>query len=126
MTPTNEVLVETPGRRSVYRFCTAQTDPVTGRRFLTQPSPYPYRVLSDTTLHTVGDGDTLITIAARAYASLPNPTRLWKVIGLFQPEPIHDPTIALDPGRVIHVPSQSTLDEEIFVEARRADYEAGA
>jgi len=125
MIPKSEVFSETPGRRSVYRFCTAEEDPVTGRRFLTQPSPYAYRVLSDTVLHTVGEGDTLHTLAARYYASLPNPSRLWRIIGEFQPEPIHDGTIRLETGRVIHIPSQRTVDEEIFVEARRADYEAG-
>lgn len=120
------VYLDTPGRRSVYRFCTAQEDPTTGRRFLSQPSPFGYRELDDTRTHTVGEGDTLFTLAARYYPGVPNASRLYRVIGLFQPEPIHDPSLRIETGRVLFIPSLRTVDEEVFTEARRADYEAGA
>ena len=110
-----------PGPRSIYRFCVAYDD-LDGNRFLTDPEPFAYRELSDTIEHTVSDGDTLTKIAARYYAALPNPQQLWVVIAGFQPEPIHDPSVALVAGDKIFVPGLRTILTDVFAEARRAEY----
>jgi hypothetical protein len=46
---------------------------------------------------------------------------LWWVIADFQSDPIHDPTRKLKRGRVLIIPSERTLTEEIFSERRRRE-----
>ncbi len=82
---------------------------------------FPYRALEDTREHVVGEGDTLWSLAARYFASLPLPATLYWIIADFQPDPIHDPTITLTPGRVLYVPSLRTVTEEVFSERRRKE-----
>jgi hypothetical protein len=39
----------------------------------------------------------------------------------FQPDPVHDPTLSLDLGRVLFIPSVRVVTEEVFAEARRQE-----
>lgn len=123
-----------PTRTSRFALCTAFSDN-NGRLMLTDREPYTYRPLADNWQHEVSAGDTLQAIAAVRYPNHPLPATLWWVIADFQPEevdgakgpglphpPIQDPTLALIPGRVIFGPSERTLDEEIFSEARRVEF----
>lgn len=73
---------------------------------------------SDTIEHQVQDGDTLSSIAGRYYASLETPARLYWILADFQPDPIHDPTLAIDRS-VIFVPSVNVVLTEILSERRR-------
>ncbi len=43
------------------------------------------------------------------------------LIADFQPDPIHDPTLSLEVGRVLVVPSLRTVTEEVFSEKRRQE-----
>lgn len=123
-----------PTRTSRFALCGAITDN-RGRLILTDREPYPYRPLEDNWQHEVEAGDTLQSIAAQRYPNHPLPASLWTVIADFQPDevdgakgpglphpPIFDPTLALIPGRIIHGPSERTLDEEIFSESRRVEF----
>ena len=92
-----------------------------GRLFLTEREPFRFRSLPDNRQHVVKEGDTLFSLAGRYFAPLPRPAGLWWVIADFQPDPVHDPTVALEPGRVLVVPSIRTVQEEIFSETRRAE-----
>jgi hypothetical protein len=83
--------------------------------------PYRLRALSDNRQHIVKEGDTLFSLAGRYFAPLPRPAGLWWVIADFQPDPIHDPTLALEVGRVLVVPSVRTVVEEVFSEKRRQE-----
>ena len=83
--------------------------------------PFRYRDLPDNREHIVREGDTLWNIAARFYRGLPRPAGLWWIIADFQSDPIHDPTVALTPGRVLSIPSLSTVQTEIFSESRRGE-----
>ena len=58
-------------------------------------------------------GDAWIMLAPFGLAAL------WWVIADFQPEPVHDPTRALEVGRVMFIPSERTLVEEVFSSRRR-------
>jgi len=107
-----------PRRYSRYTFATAQADD-DGRLMMYGAEPYRYRAFSDNREHVVSEGDALWTLADRYFAGLPRPAGLWWVIADFQPTPIHDPTIALDLGTVIVIPSIRTVTEEIFSERRR-------
>lgn len=90
---------------------------------LTERQPFTYRLLSDTRRHTVREGESLWTLAARYFRGLPRAAGLWWVIADFQPDPIHDPTVALAPGRVLFIPSARTVQEFIFSENRRLEPE---
>ena len=109
-----------PRRFSRHTFTIGRAD-AQGRLYLSDRKRFLYRSLPDNIEHTVKQGDTLWTLAGRYFASLPRPAGLWWVIMDFQPDPIHDPTLELVPGTVLHIPSERTILEEIFSEKRRAE-----
>lgn len=113
-----------PRLYSRHQFCTAQADD-DGSLFLSEREPFRFRELSDNRVHSVAEGDTLWTLAARYFRGLPRPAGLWWVIADFQPEPIFDPTVALAPMTVLVIPSLRTVVEQVFSEERRADEETG-
>lgn len=90
-----------------------------GRRLLTEPEPYRFTAHPDTRLHVVTQGDTLFTLAGQYFAPLPQACGYWWVLADFQPDPIVDPTLALDVGRRLFVPSLRVLTDVILGEARR-------
>ncbi len=109
-----------PRRFSRFSFSAAVLDD-DGRLFLTEREPFRFRSLPDNRQHVTQQGDTLFSLAGRYFAPLPRPSGLWWVIADFQPEPIHDPTLALDLGRVMFIPSVRVITEEVFAEARRQE-----
>ncbi len=108
-----------PRLHSRHQFCLAFADPVTGKLVLTDREPYRFAPFADNVQHLVIEGDTLARLAARYFAPLADAAQLWWIIADFQPEPIFDPTIALEVGRTIVLPSLQTVLTEIFDEARR-------
>ena len=111
-----------PDRFSIYRFCSAIRD-AKGALYLTDAPPARFVDLPDNRRHTAVLGDTWADLAARHYGAFPDPELLWPVIADFQPEPVEDPTLALEPGKVIFIPSPRTVTELIFSESRRPEYE---
>jgi len=109
-----------PRRFSRYTFCFAVLDD-NECLFLTDREPYRFRALHDNRQHVVKEGETLFSLAGRYFSPLPRPAGLWWVIADFQPDPIQDPTLVLDIGRVLVVPSLRTVTEEIFSEKRRQE-----
>jgi hypothetical protein len=109
-----------PRRFSRHTFTSAVLDDE-GRLLLTEREPFRFRSLPDTRQHVVKEGDTLFSLAGRYFASLPRPAGLWWVIADFQPDPVHDPTIDLEPGRILFIPSVRTIQEEILSEKRREE-----
>ena len=109
-----------PRRFSRHAFTSAVQDDE-GRLVLTDREPFRFRSLPDNRQHLVKEGETLFSLAGRYFAPLPRPAGLWWVIADFQPDPIHDPTVALEPGRLLVVPSIRTIQEEIFSESRRGE-----
>jgi hypothetical protein len=107
-----------PRINSRYTFTTAVTtddDSV----MLYGEEPYRYRNFNDNREHVVKQGDTLFTLAHIYFAGITRPAGLWWIIADFQPDPIHDPTQALEIGRLLIVPSVRTVQEEILSERRR-------
>lgn len=107
-----------PRRWSRYTFATAVRD-ADGDLVLYGEEPYRFREFTDNREHVVREGDTLFSLAASYFTGIPRPDGLWWVIADFQPAPIHDPTIELEIGRVLIIPSLRTVQEEIFSERRR-------
>ncbi len=92
-----------------------------GRRMLTEREPYRYRPLPDNRVHRVADGETWFDLAGRYFAPLPRACGYWWAIVDFQPEPVVDPTLALETGSVVVVPSTRVLTEVILGESRRRE-----
>ena len=89
------------------------------RRFLTEREPYRFKAHTDTRVHLVAQGDTLSELAGRYFAALPRACGFWWVLADFQPDPIVDPTLELDVGRRLFVPSLRVLTDVIQSTQRR-------
>jgi hypothetical protein len=90
-----------------------------GRLYLSEREPYRYRVHSDSRVHVVVQGDTLWHLAGRYFVPLPRACGYWWAIADFQPEPIIDPTLELELGRRLIIPSVRVLTDVILGEAGR-------
>ena len=90
-----------------------------GALFLTEREPYGFRTHSDTRAHVVAQGDTLFDLAGRYFAPLPRASGFWWVIADFQPDPIVDPTLELETGQQLFIPSLRVLTDVILGEWRR-------
>ena len=85
-----------------------------GRRFLTEREPFRFREYEDTRKHVVVQGDSLFTVAGRYFAPLPRACGFWWAIADFQPDPVFDPTLELELGRRLYVPSVRVLTDVIL------------
>ncbi len=90
-----------------------------GRLHLTEREPYRVRAHTDNRVHVVVQGDTLWDLAGRYFAPLPRACGFWWAIADFQPDPIVDPTLALEPGRRLVIPSLRVLTDVVLGEAGR-------
>ncbi len=105
---------------SRYSFCAAFRDEA-GLALLTEREPYTHVDHPDTRVHTVVMGDTLFALAGRHFAPLPRACGFWWVIADFQPGgAIVDPTLVLEMGRRLHIPSVRVLTDVILSERRRS------
>lgn len=91
-------------------------------QFTTDRIRFKYRIRPDNINHPVSEGDTLFTLAGRYFRGIDRPSGLWWVIGDYQPDPVHDPTIQLPLATSVVVPSLRTVLEEVF-NLERADEE---
>lgn len=87
---------------------------------LNDREPFLFRNLSDNIEHTVLEGENIFNLASRYFDGIENAAQLWWVIADFQPDPLLDPTIALQPGQIVIIPSVRTVLEQVFSEQRRA------
>ena len=108
-----------PRLYSRYQFCVGYPDPTTGSLTLTDREPFRFAPFPDNIQHPVKVGDTLQTVAQRYYSSISAAPNLWWIIADFQSTPILDPTIQLEIGSVLQVPSLATVQSEIFNVSRQ-------
>ena len=92
-----------------------------GRLFLTDREPYAFHAHPDTRTHLVAHGESLFDLAGRYFAPLPRACGFWWAIADFQVDPIIDPTLELDGGRPLLIPSLRVLTDVILSEQRRRD-----
>ncbi|NOJ81140.1 hypothetical protein [Myxococcus xanthus] len=107
-----------PHAGSRYSFSLGLRDEAS-RLFLTERVPYGYQPHADTRVHLVAQGDSLWVLAGRYFAPLPRACGFWWVLADFQPEPIVDPTLELEAGRRLFIPSLRVLTDVILSEQRR-------
>jgi hypothetical protein len=105
---------------SRYMFCSALSDSLS-QRFLTEREPFTYQTFADSRTHIVAEGQSLFTLAGYYFAPLPRACGLWWVIADFQPVAIYDPTLLLDVGRLLIIPSLRVVTDVILGEARRRE-----
>ncbi len=114
-----------PSTLSVYRFCQAYTAP-DGRKYLTDIQPFLFEELPDTREHIVVGQQRIEDVAALHYQAYGEEAYLlWQVLAHFQPVPIFDPMLPLEQGSTVFVPSMRVIEERVFSEERRFDYEGG-
>ncbi len=89
-----------------------------GRRFLTEREPFRFREFPDTREHVAAQGDSLFTLAGRYFAPLPRACGFWWAIADFQPDPVFDPTLELEIGRRVFIPSVRVLTDAILAGER--------
>ncbi len=88
---------------------------------LTDREPYRYRAHADNRTHLVVQGDTIWDLAGRYFAPLPRACGYWWAIADFQPDPIVDPTLVIESGRRLFIPSLRVLTDVILGEAGRKE-----
>jgi len=106
---------------SRYIFCLGVQDGF-GLTHLTDREPYRFKSHADNRVHTVVQGDTLFDLAGRYFASIPRACGFWWIIADFQPDPIVDPTLELEMGRRVYIPSLRVLTDVILGETRRREH----
>lgn len=89
------------------------------RRILTDRERFTFKDRADNIQRFINEGDTLFGLAQEFYGSMPRASGLWWIVADYQPDPIHDPTIQLEPGRLIVAPSLQVVTQEVFGDARR-------
>lgn len=62
---------------------------------------------------------TFTEVASQPFIGAPNGCGICWAIADFQPDPIIDPTLALEAGRTLIIPSERVLTDVILGEARR-------
>ena len=82
-------------------------------------SPTAIADLADNRTHGVVSSDSLFSLAGKYFAPLPRACGFWWVIADFQPDPIVDPTLALDIGRLLYIPSTRVVTDVVLGESRR-------
>ncbi len=90
-----------------------------GMLHLTEREPFRFHAHTDNRKHVVVQGDTLWDLSGRYFAPLPRACGFWWAIADFQPDPIVDPTLALEPGRRLVIPSLRVLTDVVLGEAGR-------
>lgn len=109
-----------PKLYSRYTYCAGRLD-AEDRLFLSEREPFRYVSLPDNLTHQCATGDTLWSLADKYFPTIDRSAGLWWVIADFQPEPIFDPTIALQPGQLLVIPSLQTVLTRVFSEDRRIE-----
>ncbi len=112
-----------PRAGSRHTFCSGVRDDE-GKLYLTDREPYLFHPHADNRVNTVVEGDTLFDLAGRYFAPLERACGYWWAIADYQPAPneIVDPTLLLEPGLRLIVPSVRVLTDVILAETRRKEH----
>lgn len=107
-----------PRTGSRYMFCNGVRDD-DGKLYLTDREPYRFHEHNDTRTHRIVQGETLFDLAGRYFAPLPRACGFWWAIADFNE--IQDPTLALETGSRLFIPSVRVLTDVILGQARKQE-----
>lgn len=104
-----------PRRYSRYTFSLGKYDDE-DKLFLRERRNFPYdKKLPGTIKHVVTSGDTVYSLAAKYFHIFDEDAdHMWWIICEFQPSPIMDPTLGLEVGRILFIPSIRVVQERIL------------
>lgn len=108
-----------PGTNSRHLLSIGVSRVTDGLTYLLDREPFRFVNRSDTRRVMANGGDTWQSLAAQHLRSIDNAEELWWVLADFQPEPVIDPTEAIEAGTIIFVPNEEFILSEIFADARR-------
>lgn len=103
---------------SRYRYCVEYKDE-DENLYLDEREPFRYVESKDNRFHTVSEGDSWWGLAHVYFAGIPRSCGVWWLLCEFQPQPIIDPTIRLNIGTIIIIPSLQMLRLHVFSEERK-------
>ena len=89
------------------------------RVYLDPREPFRFRSHRGNRFRTVIAGDTWWGLAGVYFRGVPRPAGLWWVLCEYQPTPVVDPTLALQPGDVVVIPSLELVRTTLFSEDQR-------
>lgn len=106
---------------SRYRYCIGYRDADSGLVTLDEREPVRYSDQTDNRYHTVVDGDTWWGLAHRYLGTFARSSGLWWVIAEYQPSPdiVVDPTLRLQAGATVVIPSERFVRERVFSSEQR-------
>jgi hypothetical protein len=95
-----------------------------GRLLLSLRPRLEYDQEDEDIIHEVAPGDTLWTLAAQYFNGIPFAHTLWWAIADYQPDPIIDPTVRLEPGSLVVIPSPTLVQDALsgILEEDEADF----
>ena len=94
----------------------ASSTPIPNSTYFGTREPIRFTDDRDNFIHIVEPGDTLESLAERFFDGFPDAANMWWVLAEFQPTPIQDPTLRLQPGSMLVVPSAAVLQNFVAVE----------
>lgn len=88
-----------------------------GKTYVSLPERLPDEERDDSTTHIATGNENLLDIAVLYYGgAYRNPVDLWQVIAQFQEETIIDPSVPVEKGTVVLIPSVDYCTEIAFGE----------
>ena len=103
---------------SRYRYNTGYRD-ADDRVYLDEREPFRFRTHAGNRFHTVVQGDTWWGLASIYFRGAPRACGWWWLVCEYQPTPVIDPTLVLEPGTVVVVPPIELVRSEAFSEVQR-------
>lgn len=105
---------------SRYRYCTVLSAADSHEtKYLDEREPFRFQDETDNRFYTAVDGDTWWGLCHKFFPSFPRKAGLWWLLCEFQPEPVIDPTLAIQPGTQIVIPSERLVRTQVFNRERR-------
>lgn len=103
---------------SRYAYC-LQLEDNDGIKYLDEREPFRYREESDNRLYRTRAGDTWWGLAHIFFDGVERACGLWWVICDFQPTPVIDPTIIIEPNTLVVIPSLRLIRTQLFSTEQR-------
>ena len=103
---------------SRYRYCN-QLENENGVLFIDEREPFRYREEGDNRFYRAKEGDTWWGLAHVFFDGVQRACGLWWLLCEYQPTPVLDPTLGIEPNTLIVIPSTRVLRTQVFTNEQR-------